>query len=173
METLALQRTMEQKYKLLLHSALAVVHHPYDAEDAVQNAYCKAWLHQQDIFTEQSCLPWLRKIVFHECVSILRKRSRAAVLMSYDEMAAKSAARDDEPDFVQAVIVKGAISTLTDQYATPLRLRYYEGLSIAEIAQQMGVPPGTVNSRMHRGKRMLKKELDEMIDDVGSENVQG
>ncbi len=165
METLALQRTMEQKYTLLLHSALAVVHHPYDAEDAVQNACCKAWLHQQDIFTEQACLPWLRKIVFHECVSILRKRSRAAVLMSYDEMAAKSAAREDEPDFVQAVIVKGAISTLADQYATPLRLRYYEGFTIAEIAQRMGVPPGTINSRMYRGKRMLAKALDEMIDD--------
>lgn len=173
METLALQRTMEEKYTLLLHSALAVVHHPYDAEDAVQNACCKAWLHQRDILSEQACLPWLRKIVFHECVSIMRKRSRAVLLMPYDEMAAKSGTGDGAPDFVQAVIVKGAISTLADQYATPLRLRYYEGRSIAEIAQQMGIPPGTVNSRMYRGKRMLAKALDEKIDDMGSENVQG
>ncbi len=166
MKAAVMERAIEQQYVKLLQEALYILKRPYDAEDAVQTACLKAWLHQQDVFSEQACLPWLRKIVFHECVLILRKRSRAVVLMSYDEMAAKSAARDDEPDFVQAVIVKGAISTLADQYATPLRLRYYEGLSIAEIAQQMGVPPGTVNSRMYRGKRMLEKELDEMIDDI-------
>lgn len=165
METLALQRTMEQKYTLLLRCALAVVRHPYDAEDAVQNACYKAWMHQQDIFSEQACLPWLRKIVFHECVSILRRRSRAAVLMPFDEMSARSVAGDGALDFVQTVIIQGAISTLADQYATPLRLRYYEGHSIAEIAQLMGIPLGTVNSRMYRGKQMLAKVLDEKIDD--------
>lgn len=158
---------------LLLRCALAVVRHPYDAEDAVQNACYKAWLHQQDVFSEQACLPWLRKIVFHECVSILRRRSRAAVLMPFDEMTAKSVTGDDAPDFVQTVIIQGAISTLADQYATPLRLKYYEGRSVAEIAQLLGIPLGTVNSRIHRGKRMLAKVLDEKIDDMGSENVQG
>lgn len=164
METLALQRIMEQKYMLLLRCALAVVRHPYDAEDAVQNACYKAWLHQQDVFSEQACLPWLRKIVFHECVSILRRRSRAAVLMPFDEMTAKSVTGDDAPDFVQTVIIQCAISTLADQYATPLRLRYYEGRSIAEIAQLMGIPLGTVNSRMYRGKQMLAKALDEKME---------
>ncbi len=64
MAALALQETMEQKYTFLLRSALAVVHHLYDAEDAVQNACYKAWLHQQDILSEQSYLPWLRKFCF-------------------------------------------------------------------------------------------------------------
>lgn len=161
MVALALQETIEQKYTLLLRSALAVVHHPYDAEDAVQSACCKAWLHQQEILSERSCLPWLCKIVFHECVSILRKRSRSAVLMSYDEMVARNVARDNAPDFVQAVIVRSAIGTLADKYATPLRLRYYKGCSIAEIALQMEIPIGTVKSRIYQGKRMLAVALDE------------
>lgn len=164
MVALALQETIEQKYTLLLHSALAVVHHPYDAEDAVQSACCKAWLHQQNIPSEKACLPWLRKIVFHECITILRKRSRSAVLMSYDEMVAKNVARDNAPDFVQAVIVKGTISTLADKYATPLRLRYYKGYSTAEIALQMGIPLGTVKSRIYQGKRMLAIALDEKME---------
>ena len=45
MVALALQETMEQKYTFLLCIALAVVHHRYDAEDAVQNARYKAWQH--------------------------------------------------------------------------------------------------------------------------------
>lgn len=120
MESLALQRTMQEKYALLLHSALAVVHHPYDAEDAVQTACMKAWLHQRDVFSEQACLSWLRKIVLHECVTILRKRSRAAVLMPCDEMTVKSVAGDDAPDFVQTVIIQCAISTLAGSVCYPV-----------------------------------------------------
>lgn len=166
MVTLALQETIEQKYTFLLHSALAVVHHPYDAEDAVQNACYKAWLHQQDILSEQAYLPWLRKIVFHECVSILRKRSRSAILMPTEEVAERNAAGDQATDFVQAVIVKDAMSTLADKYAVPLRLKYYMRCSITEIAQQMEIPLGTVKSRMHQGKRMLASVLGEKTECV-------
>lgn len=154
METMVLQRTMEQEYKLLLRGAMAVVRHPYDAEDAVQNACCKAWLHQRELRSEQSCLPWLRKIVYHECMSILRKRSRTVGLLPYDDIA-----MDGASDFEQVVIVKGAISTLAEPYSTPLRMKYYEGQTIAEISRQLGLPSGTVKSRMHHGKRLLAKEL--------------
>ena len=170
MVALALQETMEQKYTLLLRIALTVVHHPYDAEDAVQNACYKAWQHRQDLLSEQACLPWLRKIVFHECISILRKRSRSAILMPTEEVAVRNAAVNQATDFVQAVIVKGAMSTLADKYAVPLWLKYYMGCSITEIAQQMEIPLGTVKSRMHQGKRMLAIVLDENTEYPSDQN---
>ena len=160
METMALQRTMEQAYTLLLRGAMAMVRHPYDAEDAVQSACCKAWMHQRELRSEQSCLPWLRKIVYHECLSILRERSRLVGLTPYDDLAADSAA-----DFEQVVIVRGAISTLAEPYAIPLRMKYYEGQTIAEISRRLGLPSGTVKSRMHHGKQLLAKELAEGADD--------
>lgn len=81
--------------------------------------------------------------------------------MPTEEVAVRTAAEDQSTDFVQAVIVKCAINTLSDKYAVPLRLKYYMGCSITEIAQQMEIPLGTVKSRMHQGKRMLAVELDE------------
>lgn len=53
---LALQETMEQKYTFLLCIALAVVHHRYDAEDAVQNARYKAWQHLEGLWLISSAL---------------------------------------------------------------------------------------------------------------------
>lgn len=164
MTALALEETIRQKYPLLLRSALAVVHHPYDAEDAVENACCKAWLHQQDLLSEQACLAWLRKIVFHECISILRKKSRSGVLMPSEDVAARIAAGDRTTDFVQIMMFKDAISTLTNKYVAMLCLKYYMGYSIAEIAQQTGIPSGTVKSHIHRGKQMLVVALAEKVE---------
>ena len=161
MKALVLQRTMEQDYMVLMRRALAVVHCLSDAEDAVQTACCKAWQHQQDIHSEQACLPWLLKIVFHESISILRQRSRNELLMNQYQSRLKARAADPDPEFIQVLIMNDAMSTLSDMYAVTLRMRYYEGCSIAEISQRLGIPAGTVNSRMHRGRQQLEKELVE------------
>ena len=73
----------------------------------------------------------------------------------------KARAADPDPEFIQVLIMNDAMSTLSDMYAVPLRMRYYEGCSIAEISQRLGIPAGTVNSRMHRGRQQLEKELVE------------
>ena len=90
--------------------------------------------------------------------------------MPTEEVAVRNAAGNQATDLVQAVIVKGAMSTLEDKYAVPLWLKYYMGCSITEIAQQMEIPLGTVKSRMHQGKRMLAIVLDENTEYPSDQN---
>lgn len=78
METVVLEKTVEQQYSGLLQEALCILKQPHDAEDAVQTACLKAWVRFPDTAVNV-CAAWLRVIVYHECITILRRRSRCGL----------------------------------------------------------------------------------------------
>ena len=71
-----LEQIILQCYAALHRQALAILRHPSDAEDAVQTACLKAWEHYQELHDEKRCGSWLSTIVYHECMTILRRQRR-------------------------------------------------------------------------------------------------
>lgn len=140
---------------------------PMEAEDLAQEAFLRLYRSLGRFRRGARLRPWLHKITVNVCLDALRKR-RGAVL-SLDEVSVgsaqpKSPHRDEMPEV--ALLngelqhrVQQALLQLPGEYRAALVLRYLEELSYREIAQAIGVPVSTIETRIYRAKRMLGEVL--------------
>jgi RNA polymerase sigma factor (sigma-70 family) len=134
-----------------------------DAEDAVQEAFLKAWRNLGRFEIGMPFRPWLLTIVGNEARNHVRSRSRRIrreLGMAVPDLAPSDPAEDsvaaDERRRLHA-----AITTLDDGARSVVICRYLLDLSELETAAILGTPPGTVKSRLDRAKRKLSKILTE------------
>lgn len=121
---------------------------------------------------------WLMTILRNVFVSDYRRRMRTPRPIELDERAVSVlhlvSGSDPEDEFFRRVIdreVVRAISELPDEFRLPLLLSDLEELDYAEIAARLGVPLGTVKSRLHRARRRLRRRLRDHADRVGYPSV--
>jgi len=141
-----------------------------DAEDLVQETITRALARRAQYHPGTNLRAWLLTIERSLFVSAYRRARWGPLTQSLDEveegslysrgalapsLSAESALLQDwmDPDLV------AAINTLPEHYREAVVLSDVEGLSYAEMAQRMGCPPGTVMSRLHRGRRLLRQAL--------------
>ena len=144
----------------LLRTAYLLTGHAQDAEDLVQTTLVKVvpqWRRIRD-----NPEPYVRRVLVNENVSRWRRRRWRE--QSTDELPETLAA---EPDVAELVAVRHALATLAPRQRAVLVLRYYEGLSEAEIAATLGVAPGTVKSQARDGLARLRQALP-AEEDAGS-----
>ena len=140
--------------------ALRVLRDPWLAEDAVQDAFLSIWktarAYRGERLTESS---WVVMLVHRRAVDIVRRTERrAAELTLYDEHLAEDAAFADP---YEAARVKAALAELSAEERDCVELAYYGGLTQPEVAEQLGIPVGTVKSRTMRGLGRLRDLLGE------------
>jgi RNA polymerase sigma-70 factor (ECF subfamily) len=130
-----------------------------DAEDAIQEALTLAWRGWPRLRDASRFGPWFDRIVVNVCYERLRGRRRAGTmatpepgLMVAKDPAAATLARDT---------VGRALLSLTPEQRIVVVLRFWLDLSIEEIAERVGVPSGTVRSRLHYAMQRLKAEIDQ------------
>lgn len=137
-----------------------------DAEDMVQNVYLKV-LEKADTLKNPDCFyTWLRRVTENECKNHLKKHK--PVLWSgtqedfnssiNSERAIVSTEVSVETDEVNKLLFE-AIETLPREKQVCLQLFYFEGADIAEIASALGIPQGTVKTRLFVARKRLEKEL--------------
>jgi RNA polymerase sigma-70 factor (sigma-E family) len=132
------------------------------AEDVVQDVYASMCSRWSQIAARDTVLPYVRAAVLNGCRSVLRRRviARRFRAAHRDEPPAKSAES-------QVILsedrrqVLAALARLPRRRREVLVLRYYLGLSEAEIAAVLGISPGTVKSTAARGLAALARELGE------------
>lgn len=144
-----------------------------DGEDALQEALVRAFRHFEHCRAE-TAKNWFLRIVRNVCFDLLAARGqlRQEAFADSDPMDAAGArfvadifgrqAADPEADLIrksQSQRLEAAIAALPPLFREAVLLRDLEGLSYAEIAAITGVPPGTVMSRLSRGRDLLSKEL--------------
>lgn len=120
-----------------------------DREDAVQSAIEKAWRQADRLRDAKKLRSWLIRILVNECRSLLRKKQRETPFDTLPDLPG--------PDDARAL--REALASLPDELRLPLMLHYIEGLSVQEIASALGRPKGTILSRMHRGRGLLRDIL--------------
>jgi len=125
-----------------------------DREDAVQSAIEKALRKWQSLRDEKAVDKWMTRILINECYTILRRRKRETL---FDEPPERECEPDARPDVYEL------FTSLESKYRLPVVLYYVEGYAVGEIAGILRLPSGTVKSRLHRGRQILRGliELEE------------
>ncbi len=170
-------RYMQRAY----YTALGLVGNHDDALDLSQEAFARAFRARARIDPERPFFPWLYQIIRRLCFNHTRdQRSRRLKLETAGSWLADTTMgrRPLSPD--QAVIraelreqVGSAIERLPERERETLVLREFEGLRYREIAELLGIPIGTVMSRLYRARRSLAREIETARTRPGQEGGAG
>lgn len=141
----------------------------HDAEDVVQDAYLRAIRHFGG-YRGGNTRAWLLTIVRHTCYSWLQRHKADTRTTEFDETVHGDAQPTEDPE---AEMLRGALGEALNQAidALPVEfrevviLRDVQELSYAEIAEVVGIPVGTVMSRLSRARRRLQRALP--VEDYG------
>lgn len=145
--------------------ALRVIRDERLAEDAVQEGFLAAWRGAASFSPARgSARAWLLTLVHRRTVDLVRKveRRRAEPLSDTISMVSDLTATEDEAWLrVERERVQSALAQLPDLQREAIELAYYGGYSQSELAERLGVPLGTIKSRMFAGLARLRELLTE------------
>lgn len=143
------------KAESVYRTALAILGNDADARDAAQDSFVAAWRGIRDLRDDDRFDAWLGRILINNCRSALRRRGRVreVALEEVPETRAAVASLDGF-DFDEA------FGRLTVDQRAILVLHHLHGYGIRDIANWLGIPPGTVKWRLNRARNALQQELD-------------
>jgi RNA polymerase sigma-70 factor (ECF subfamily) len=131
------------------------------AEDAVQETMLRAWRHPEVLDSSRgSPRGWLFTTLRHVVIDEWRARSVRPEKVT--DRVPEVSVPDAADTAVQSWLVADALRQLSPSHREVLVECFYRGMSVAEAAARLGVPPGTVKSRTHYALRALKLALEEM-----------
>ncbi len=155
-------QVMEQEYQPLLCKAIHLLHHRQDAEDALQSAYLKAWLRRDSLRVGDYCHAWLKRIVYNECIDILRSRKRQPFLLYDEQLNTIPSSQNDVTSCLERMALDSMFSQIPLNWRHIMFYRYFVGCDVAETAWKMQLPEGTVKSQLFYTRRLLRKQLKQM-----------
>jgi RNA polymerase sigma-70 factor, ECF subfamily len=132
-----------------------------DAEDAVQDAFVRAFGSLHTFLDDVSFRPWLRKIVINCCLKRMKRRERAVSMDTLDDsdMPFVDSPEAEVLQRCDSGKIRAAVMGLPPAYRTVVVLRYQEGLSTSETADIIGDSEGSVRVKLHRALKMIGKRL--------------
>lgn len=155
----------------LLRTALRMTKNEADAEDLVQETFVKAYRFWDKFEQGSNCRAWLFKIMTNIFINDYRSKSRAPQAVDVDDiddnylyrhLTTSGHEENPEGQFFAKIFdddVKKAIEELPDDFRMVVVLSFLEGFSYQEIADIADLQLGTVKSRLHRGRKLLQKQL--------------
>lgn len=171
--------------RMMFASALAVLRNPADAEEAVQEAALKAFLHLSQLEDRRRFRAWLLQIVVNEA-RIHRRHLRRQLYDSIDEVGDENESDSLPRQFAdwhdlpnEAVereelkaAVRSAVDKLPDIYREVLLLVDSQRLSYLVVAEGLGVSVGVVKTRVHRARMRIQEQLGPVFQPRFSDHIQ-
>ena len=150
----------------LYGAAMRLTRNPADAEDVVQETYLKAFRFTGQFEAGTNLKAWLHTILHNTFLNMRRHAGRDPVSVD-SEVVDRSAAHGGQSETPEQILMRdtldadlqGALDELPEVFRQAVWLRDVEEFSYKEIAEMLAVAPGTVMSRISRGRRMLYERL--------------
>jgi RNA polymerase sigma-70 factor (ECF subfamily) len=175
-ETRAFEAIMRRHNRMLFRTARSILKSDVEAEDALQDAYLRAWRAIDGFRAEAKLSTWLTRIVINE--SLGRLRRQGAQVIPLDGTADANAAdleetmEDDpeqQPDRLALraevrALIEARIDRLPDAFRTVFILRAIEECSVEDVAAALNLPEATVRTKFFRARGLLREGLSRDID---------
>ena len=169
-ETGAFEALFRRHHRAVYRTLLGITGRPEDAEDAVQNAFLKAFQHLDQFAGASRFSTWLTRIAINEGLGRLRERGRVESLDAADEgedetfMPRNVRAWDDDPELLRSraqakELVERELLRLPAKYRLAVLLRDIQQLSAEEAAQILGLGVPTLKTHLLRGRLQLREAL--------------
>ena len=163
-EALLFEGMVTSNVDALYRTALRLTGRPQDAEDLVQDAYLRAWRSLYSYRRDSNPRAWLFRVLYNTHVD--RYRAGTRTVQTVEEFAGADPAFvvHDTPESVvlsgvMDAEVRQALMGLPEAFRTCVLLAEVERFSYREIADVLGIPLGTVMSRLFRGRRAMRRAL--------------
>jgi RNA polymerase sigma-70 factor (ECF subfamily) len=181
-------KSIEENMDSLYALAMRLTRNNADAEDLVAESVTRAWAALPSLEDRQRFRPWIFRILHNCFISDYRKKKIRPLEIAYDESDSDDADQqvasmlikqpneflnwwaNPEREFSNNLLAKdiiSAIEKLPETFRITVVLINIEGLSYDEAAEVLNVSPGTIRSRMNRGRTLLQKALWEHAQDAG------
>jgi RNA polymerase sigma-70 factor (ECF subfamily) len=161
----ALAELYDRVSRIAYGLALRVLRDERHAEDAVQEAFLQVWRSAATFRAERAkASTWILTLVHRRAVDLVRREERRQADPLTDDSALGQATEDTEEAAwlrFERERVQTALKQLPDVQREALELAYYGGFSQSELAERLGVPLGTIKSRMFAGLARLRELLDD------------
>lgn len=157
----AFEVLFRQYEKLVFKNAYLITGSREEAEDILQEVFVAVWRSRRTYDPNKSKLTtWLHKITVNKCLE--RKRKKKVPFVYLGDIDAPEAKLTDEilvskQEYERLI---EAMNSLDTKHRVVLVLRYFNDLTYAEIAQAVGIPLGTVKSRINQGLKLLRGKFD-------------
>ncbi len=163
----ALAPFMARHHQRIYRLCLSYLRSPDDALDAVQETFVKAYEKAGRVSADHDPGRWLSRIAINQSIDLYRRRrSRGRLFEALEERDHDRRLGDDQPSAERRVLgsqigsrIDLALRTLPERQRAVFVLRHYEGLSLEEIARDLGISLGTVKSSLHRALHHLRERL--------------
>ena len=172
----AFEAIMRRHNRLLFRTARSILKSDAETEDALQEAYLRAWRALANFRAEAKLSTWLVRIVINESLGRLRRHGAQVIpldtAMECSEHQTEAWMEDDPDQRPDRVAMRGEvrrlmearIDRLPDAFRTVFMLRAVEELSVEEIAVALDIPEATVRTRFFRARGLLREGLARDVD---------
>lgn len=165
------ERAFREMYRLyapsILRRLVQWLGHVQQAEDCLQQVFLEAVRSLERFRGDGKLISWLNRIATHVVMDLFRQKKRIQSLMERITPASDVQDLEDSPPIPEALflreeareLIRTVLEKLSAEKRTAILLCDMEGLPLEEAALSMGIPPGTVGSRLYHGRREFQKRL--------------
>ena len=172
-DEVAFEGIMRRHNRLLFRTARSILKSDAETEDALQEAYLRAWRALPTFRRDSKLSSWLVRIVINEALGRMRRRGANVISLNTSmEGSDEDSIADDpdqQPEWIAARdeirrLMEARIDALPDLFRTVFMLRAVQELSGEEVAAMLDLPEATVRTRYFRARGLLRKGLSRDVD---------
>lgn len=141
----------------LMRYAVYLTQDYHQASDIVQDTFIKAFINLNGFNVKQKFSSWIYRITHNEAMNAVKKDKKQTALLDEMNFSADENIEDDVIKKEELELVRDCLGELPLGYREPLALHYFEEKSYEEISDILKIPVGTVGTKIHRAKLIMKK----------------
>lgn len=146
---------IKENKQMLYRVAFSYLRDETKSLDAVDEAVYQGYVHMHDLREAKYLKTWVTRILINECLKIIKNGKREVNMDILPEKSQDSRVAED------SFYLKIEINNLPENLKSVIILRYFEGFTISETAEILGIPDGTVSTRSRKALKVLRASLSD------------